>query len=361
MNRATRLLILITTLALAAIATTQISIRRAPQWLPIDYGYDCRIGSQRVFVMENQKQFEDYLQEAFGRRRSHLRQDIPWDRVVLIALHNGPCMNTGYEIYTESVLMAPTGEVTVNYTLKRPGVGEVTEIYRNNPFQIIMLERPDGRINFAKKIGFIPMDVYYGNNPIYGFGCNYRPTPRCGCSCCSGNNEPRVLATEIYYPNLSNYFSGASAMPAIQWRTYKEGAYSKFKKFQTHIIHNDAQWQSYWRDAFGDLPQNAPRDIKWGFEQLVAIHVGEFATGGNKVYVESISRPNPSDITISYVVSSPASGTATSQALSQPWVIIRMDRPAGVIKFARRNVTQRPVPTGGKCNCGGKCGCKCCG
>ncbi|MBX3118508.1 MAG: protease complex subunit PrcB family protein [Fimbriimonadaceae bacterium] len=363
MNRIGKALFVLLILATAMVASAQISVRRAPEWFPVDYGYDSQVSSERRFVIQNQTEYEDYLQTAFGRRRSHLRFDIPWDRVMLVAFHVGPTLNTGYEVYVESIQVAIPNGVTINYAHKNPYFGEPTQMVRTSPYMIVMLERPSGQVGFIKKLTTVPMDTYYGRNPIRGFGCTYPAYNSWGCphSCACCNNEPRLLYTEVYYPNLSNYFSGATAMPAIQWRTYKDGGFSKHNELHTRIINNEAEWQSYWSKAFGESPSQAPRDIQWGKEMAVAIHVGEMRAGGTKVYVESISRPRPHDVVVSYVVSSPAPGTPVAQVISQPWVIIRMDRSAGNISFARRNVSQRVIPGGGNCNCGGKCGCKCCG
>ncbi len=355
---------LATALMIAAISSAQITVYRNLEWFPLDCGNESLIGTKKKFLIGNQKDYETYLQEAFGRKSSPFNFNVPWDRVMLLAIHGGPCATTGFELYVQSVKPALSGGITVGYAWRVPPMGENVRAMRTSPYMLIMIERRDGVISYLEQLTSEPMYSYYDRNPISGFGCRYPYYDRSqcnNCSCCgNGYGEPRLLYTEIYYPNLSNYFSGATAMPAIQWRTYKDGLNSNFKDYRQWIIQTEGDWQMYWKQAFGQPPQNAPKDVKWGKELLIALHAGEQSLAGSKIYVESITRPDPDKIMVSFVVSTPPADAKVQKQSTQPWTIIRMDRAAGNIQFARRNKTSVLIPGNSGCKCGGRCGCRCC-
>lgn len=154
----------------------------------------------------------------------------------------------------------------------------------------------------------------------------------------------------------------------IKWRTYSQGAFSNSQKSFTLTIDNSGAWQNYWRDNFGD-PSEAPKDIDFNKEQLVAIHLGTRPTGGYKVSVASIQRAKPGEVRVSYVESLPLPGVTVTQAETTPWVIVRMDKPGAKITFSKStedgrfpggiNVIQLgPAGVGGQG--GSACGCSNC-
>lgn len=350
----------------ASFAPAQVSgLVRTPEWIPVDFGYESNITEERNYIITNQKEFEEYLQLSTGRRRSPYRFDVPWDKVVLVALHMGPCASTGFQVYVQGIDWGFGGNMTIRYARKHPTFGEQNAAVRTSPFMLVMVQRPSGNFNFMKTLTVTPLETYYDTMPVYGFGCVFPQSNRnsCGnCSCCNnGNGGWRIIATEVFFPDLGSFSTSQSALPAIQWRTYKDGNTSRIKDNWTKIINNEAEFQTYWNKAFGNPPQTAPRDIEWGKEMLVAIHVGEFNNGGSSVYVESVGRPTPNDARVSYVVSSPNGKLPGAAVMTQPWTIIRMNRPGANISFSRRD-SHYTVNTGGggNCRCGGRCGCKCC-
>lgn len=151
---------------------------------------------------------------------------------------------------------------------------------------------------------------------------------------------------------------GAGPLDIVRWSTFKNGTQSQVERTLTRVIVNEADFQTYWAHAMGERPHLAPRGIDWVKEQLIAIHIGQRSSGGYGVRVQSIKREQSSNLVIEYVETTPAKGSMNTQAITSPWVLIRMDRVAGIPVFRGRVETARtPVSGGRNCGCCTRCAC----
>lgn len=123
-------------------------------------------------------------------------------------------------------------------------------------------------------------------------------------------------------------------LQGIKWRGYKSGTFSNVAAESTFILNNEADFQSYWQKQLGEKPQNAPKDVKWGEEMLVAVHLGRKPNAGYSCFVKSVERSAANTITITFVERVP-SGGFNAQVVSSPYEIIRMDRVGGNIQFKK--------------------------
>jgi hypothetical protein len=145
----------------------------------------------------------------------------------------------------------------------------------------------------------------------------------------------------------------------IKWSTLQSGQHSRIERPTTRVLNNEAELQAYWRDAMGESPTAAPRGIEFGKEMLLAIHLGDRPTGGYKVHVQSISRTRAAELTVEYVETEPAPGSANIQVRTSPWTLVRMERSAGNLNFRKRTQTSRyaVLPAPPACGCCSACGC----
>lgn len=130
----------------------------------------------------------------------------------------------------------------------------------------------------------------------------------------------------------------------IKWRGYKSGVASNVRAESTFILNNEADFQSYWSKQLGMPASGAPRDVKWGEEMLVAVHLGQRSTGGYTVFVQKVERTTANTITITYTERKPAAGSFNAQVITSPYEVIRMDRAGGAIRFEKNEST---APGGG--------------
>lgn len=146
---------------------------------------------------------------------------------------------------------------------------------------------------------------------------------------------------------------GFGPLDIVKWSTFDSGQNSQAKGLLTRVINNEAEFQAYWSKYQGQAPYTAPRGIQWGKEMLIAIHIGERSTGGYKVHVDSIKRERSSELVLSYVETTPSG--PTTQALTSPWTIVKMDRTAGNPVFRKRTQKERSIEVTKGCGCCTKC------
>ena len=152
-------------------------------------------------------------------------------------------------------------------------------------------------------------------------------------------------------------FYGTSQGP--QFRTFAQGQQSNATGFRTEVLNTDGDLQRYWSRVVGQRPESAPRDVKWGEEMLIAINLGQRSSLGYSVYVETIAKRR-GELLVSVVEQKPAPGSMVGQAITSPWVIVRMNRQPEPLVFQRREQTARFTETRRPAACGCTCGCPAC-
>lgn len=138
--------------------------------------------------------------------------------------------------------------------------------------------------------------------------------------------------------------AGVNGQAGIKWRGFKSGTTSNVVTESTFVLNSEAEFQTYWQRQLGLLAQAAPRDVKWGEEMLVAVHLGRSNTLGYTCFVQKVERTAANTITITYSERKPAPGSFNGQMISSPYEIIRMDRAGGNYLFKK---TESTAPGGG--------------
>ncbi|MCO5296427.1 MAG: protease complex subunit PrcB family protein [Fimbriimonadaceae bacterium] len=153
---------------------------------------------------------------------------------------------------------------------------------------------------------------------------------------------------------------GYGFQTGVRYRTFDSGVLSAITTPRQQVLNNEAEFQTYWRQHTGSAA-SAPRGIEWGKELLIAIHLGNRPTAGYQVYVEGIDRPTPNDLVVRFVESQPPKGMAAATMITSPWVLVRVERAGGNIRFQSRVQQSSVIVLGSSkhTNCGCTCGCGC--
>lgn len=149
---------------------------------------------------------------------------------------------------------------------------------------------------------------------------------------------------------------GQNSLPAIKWRTVAEGTQSNIVSAERRFLHTSGDLQKWWRDSSGGNPSSVPYKIDFNKEFAVAVHAGKRNTGGFSVYVETVYRTTPAAAVIAVTEKAPGKGATVAEVITQPWVLIAIERP-GVTDWQFRFRTlewNSPGKPGGGCKCG-KC------
>lgn len=128
---------------------------------------------------------------------------------------------------------------------------------------------------------------------------------------------------------------GFNDRPPVRWSTFQSGQISKIRQFETRVLVTEGQWQSFWRRLTGNAADTAPRGVNWAREELWVVCLGERRTGGYSVFIKSAQFVDPRNIDVVWVERTPAPGGMVTQALTAPYVVIKVERNAGTPRFVR--------------------------
>lgn len=336
-----------------------------------------RVLSPKQVVINNGASWQGYWREVTGQQAAQAPKNIDFSKEQVVGLHIGVRPTHGYEVYVESIRQTGPAETTVYYVEATPPPGRAYAQEQISPWTIVRMPRVPGVVYFSKRTVTGRPGIDWGDDACH-----------CCCYCNHGTGRPVVVGT-IWsgFPSFGG--NPFDPLQNIQWRSYRQGNDSRFQKFETTVMENEASWQSYWQRNTGNPPQTAPKNVDWLKQRLIAVNVGKLPAGAS-VYVETVQRKNAANIEITYVVLSPEpprgggrdrdgdrggrdngggydrnSGGHSSQGVppgafsgqsagSSPYAIISIDRVAGIFQFKRKDVT---IPSAGakpkcQCNCG---------
>lgn len=138
--------------------------------------------------------------------------------------------------------------------------------------------------------------------------------------------DPRPRSAGRYVPVGGYYYCPS-------WKQYRSGYRSRRQSFGTFVIQNSSDWKTYWQDSLGADLAKLPKDIDWRSEQLIAIHLGQRNSGGYTVRVEALDSGKNGETIIRYREYPP--GGLVTQELTSPFVIVRLPRAAGKLRFEK--------------------------
>lgn len=318
-----------------------------PQWRTFHSGSESQVGREQTFVLQTEGAWQQYWTEAHGLGAERIPRGPDWSQWMAVAIHLGPKPNPGFSAYVEGVTLQ-SGVITVRWVEAAPGFPPAPMppgVRSLSPYTVVFIQRVAGNIQFQKRLG--PAPAGWLSNP--GSGTGACPDPWCPYR----HGYPVVIGVEIDFPAARDG-GRIPTMPgeAVRWGTVHSSAFGRITQPTTRVIRTEGDWQTYWAAATGQPPQNAPRSINWMTEIAVAIHAGEFPSGGASVSVTGVRRER-GDIVVDYTVRAPSQGAPASAVMTAPFTVIRLERVAGSIRFNRTNrAIPNAAPRPGYCLCG---------
>lgn len=126
-----------------------------------------------------------------------------------------------------------------------------------------------------------------------------------------------------------------SPVPFVE---YLAGFSSRVVAPKTWVITKREEFEDYWLEALGKKPSETPKAVDFRRNNLVAIHLGNRATTGYNVYVQSVVRVTDDTALVTYVEQKPRPLAVVVQQKTSPWVLFRV--PAGLTKFTYKQIVQ---------------------
>jgi hypothetical protein len=121
----------------------------------------------------------------------------------------------------------------------------------------------------------------------------------------------------------------------VNYEVIQNGTYSGKKDATAQVIADVKTWEQLWKQHVSVLvPQPPVPEIDFESEVVVAIFAGEKKSGGYSVMIKDASAV-VNDIVIKYRLTEPQPNSFTIQVITQPFIMLKMDKPAGMVKLEK--------------------------
>jgi phosphopantothenoylcysteine synthetase/decarboxylase len=118
--------------------------------------------------------------------------------------------------------------------------------------------------------------------------------------------------------------------------TIQQGTYSGIKEPLAQVITNQQDWEALWKRHTSVLvPQPPAAKINFDSEAVVAIYAGEKRTGGYRIVLKNVASEQ-ADLVVTYQLTEPPANSFTLQVLSQPFLLLKVQKPPGTIRLVKQ-------------------------
>lgn len=116
----------------------------------------------------------------------------------------------------------------------------------------------------------------------------------------------------------------------VPFTTLARGSYCEVTRPEAHVIRNRAELEKFW-NRLGHVKQKIP-DMDFGVRMALAIFMGEQSSGGYAIRIDRIVQ-TPEEVIVSVRKTTPPKGSAVSQALTRPYILVSIPRTELPIRF----------------------------
>lgn len=141
-----------------------------------------------------------------------------------------------------------------------------------------------------------------------------------------------VFATGSILPQAQAQAVAPAPAQRVNFTVMQRGSYSGIEQALTKAVHNQTEWQKLWDDHTSTSSGQALPAVDFNKEMVIAIYSGTKATGGHSVSVVKVEDTGK-NIVVTYRTTSPRPGGITTQALTQPFVMIKVPASAKPVVF----------------------------
>ena len=116
----------------------------------------------------------------------------------------------------------------------------------------------------------------------------------------------------------------------------QQGTYSGIKEPLAQVITSQQDLEALWKRHTSVLvPQPPAPKVDFDSQAVVAIYAGEKRTGGYRIVLKNVSSEQ-SNLVVAYQLTEPPANSFTLQVLSQPFLLLKVQKPPGTIKLAKQ-------------------------
>jgi len=118
----------------------------------------------------------------------------------------------------------------------------------------------------------------------------------------------------------------------VSFQVLERGQNSGEKTQGLKVFRTQKAYDEYVKEHGQNPVPKALKDVDWSKEQVVVIFGGEQPTGGYGVEVKKIVSTDVQRLSVEAILMRPRPGTPSTQALTTPYITIKMARQVAVIR-----------------------------
>jgi hypothetical protein len=128
----------------------------------------------------------------------------------------------------------------------------------------------------------------------------------------------------------------------LTYSVIAQGTFSGFKDPLQKIITANEEWQDLWKKHVSVIiPQPPVPTIDFNTSVLAVIFLGEKKSSGYQIRLKEVA-PDSENVIVKYHPTEPPANSFTLQVLSQPYLILRIDKPKGQVTFQTVTGAEEP-------------------
>lgn len=114
-----------------------------------------------------------------------------------------------------------------------------------------------------------------------------------------------------------------------------KGTYSGFKEPLQKVIQTKQEFDDLWKKHVSVLvPQPPAPDVDFETSVIVAIYYGEKNTSGFQILLKNVEAKG-NDVVVHYRLTEPPPNSFTLQVLTQPFLLLRVEKPKGQVTLLK--------------------------
>jgi hypothetical protein len=135
-----------------------------------------------------------------------------------------------------------------------------------------------------------------------------------------------MVATVILAVSLAG-----NALAPVPFSTISHGEQSGVEAARQVVVRTPEEWKALWKEHAPNQPMPT---IDFTKSMVVGVFLGSRTTAGYRVTITGIDRDG-ANVTVAYREQRPAAGDILAQVITFPHHLVRVERIAGEVKFAR--------------------------
>ena len=131
---------------------------------------------------------------------------------------------------------------------------------------------------------------------------------------------------------LAAAFAG-QGRPDVPFQIIDRGPYSGETEAGVKVLRTERAFEEFLKDKGEEKIKPLMKQVDWQSEQIVVIFAGQHPSGGYGIDIRRIANIDIQRLQVEAKVTKPAPGQIVTQALTTPYVILKMQRQVAAIKL----------------------------